>query len=135
MAMRLKLTALALSISGSALALPRAAEPNVLQARHDVSGPLSLMTPSPLSAEADVDRDARGPRPIPLEMAADTARRDLVLQDSIPRLLVPQPIVNVDGIGLGFLGANAQGFDASHVPPDTQGDVGPHHYVQIVNAS
>jgi len=133
--MRLQLTALALSISGTALALPRAGEPNVLQARHDVSGPLSLLTPSPLSSDTGIDPDARGPRRIPLEMAAETARRDLILQDSIPRLLVPQPILNVDGIGLGFLGANTQGFDTSHIPPDTQGDVGPHHYVQIVNAS
>lgn len=38
------------------------------------------------------------------------------------------PILNFDGIKLGDPGAN-------FIPPDTNGDVGPNHYIQTVNSS
>ncbi len=56
--------------------------------------------------------------------------QDPVLQTSIsgnlqeaPQPLAPAPLVNFDGVG------NVAGV----YPPDTNGDVGPNHYVQMVN--
>jgi len=137
MPMRLQFTALALSISGVALAAPgigRPSAPQLLRAtRSDVSAPLTLLDASP-RAEG-LDEDERGPRPLPHEFATVAPARDPVLQDSPVPLLVPSQTANFDGIGLGFLGANTKGFDVTGVPPDPQGDVGPNHYLQIVNAS
>ena len=50
---------------------------------------------------------------------------DPVLQEQQPFPAMPSPIKNFDGIG------NVNGV----LPPDTNGDVGPNHYVQTVNAS
>jgi hypothetical protein len=135
--MRLQFTALALSLSGVALATPstgRPGQPQLLRAaRSDVSAPLTLLDASP-RAEG-LEEDERGPRPLPRQLAADPPARDPVLQDAVAPLLVPPQAGNFDGIGLGFLGAMTKGFEVTGSPPDAQGDVGPHHYVQIVNSS
>src|SRR5882757_5558280 len=49
--------------------------------------------------------------------------------------LLPRTASSFDGIGAGFAGVSGRGFEVWGVPPDPQGDVGPAHYVQIVNAS
>src|SRR5689334_3213752 len=127
MPMRLQFTALALSISGVALAAPGSGRPSAPQrlraTRSDLSAPLTLLDASP-RAEG-LDEDERGPRPLPHEFATVAPARDPVLQDSPVPLLVPSQTANFDGIGLGFLGANTKGFDVTGVPPDPQGDVGP----------
>src|SRR5690348_15727844 len=117
MAMRLQFMALALSISGVALAAPRTgkpAAPQLLRAtRNDVSAPLTLLDASP-RAEG-LEEDERGPRPLPHEFATTAPARDPVLQNSPVPLLVPSQTGNFDGIGLGFLGANTKGFDVTGV--------------------
>ena len=45
---------------------------------------------------------------------------------------MPAPALNFDGVGNGFTGPNGT-FTVNAAPPDTNGDVGPNHYVQIVN--
>src|SRR4051794_5127525 len=135
--MRLQLMALALSLSGVAVAAPgtgRPGQPQLLRAaRSDVSAPLTLLDASP-RAEG-LDEDERGPHPLPHEFAAAAPAQDPVLQGAAAPLVVPSQTGNFDGIGLGFLGAGAKGFEVTGVPPDPQGDVGPNHYVQIVNSS
>ncbi|HEY6908106.1 MAG TPA: hypothetical protein VI356_01965 [Myxococcales bacterium] len=135
--MRLQLTALALSLSGVAFAAPRTGrpgQPQLLRAqRSDVSAPLSLLEASP--REEGLDEEERGPRPLPHEFALAAPAQDPVLQDAAAPLLVPPQTGNFDGIGLGFLGATTKGFEVTGAPPDAQGDVGPRHYVQIVNSS
>ena len=50
---------------------------------------------------------------------------DPVLQDSVSEASAPAPIQNFEGVG------NLNGV----LPPDTTGDVGPNHYIQMVNLS
>jgi hypothetical protein len=45
---------------------------------------------------------------------------------------VPTTTVNVDGVGNGFTGPQGT-FSVNAAPPDTNGAVGPNHYVQTVN--
>jgi len=58
-----------------------------------------------------------------------------VVQSWIAPLLMPATSTSFEGLGNGFLGVNSRAFDVASVPPDPQGDVGPDHYVQIVNSS
>ncbi|MFQ5914786.1 MAG: hypothetical protein ACE5JS_16590 [Nitrospinota bacterium] len=48
-----------------------------------------------------------------------------MVQDTINRSVIPAPIQNFEGIN------NVNGV----LPPDTNGDVGPNHYIQMVNVS
>lgn len=52
-----------------------------------------------------------------------------VLQDWVGESLMPAPITNFEGLGALFAG-----FTMSGAPPDTEGDVGPNHYIQWVNS-
>ncbi|MGV8041178.1 MAG: PQQ-binding-like beta-propeller repeat protein [Thermoanaerobaculaceae bacterium] len=49
-------------------------------------------------------------------------------------LAMPSPLVSFQGIGQGFSGPGGT-YNVWSVPPDTTGDVGPHHYVQWVNTA
>jgi hypothetical protein len=127
--MRLWPAALALALSSAAPAFAPAGKPRLLQAmKHDVSAPLWLIRPvEPRKAE----REDSEPRPIPLGQWS-APERDSVLQQGNPPLRAPQA-TSFEGIGDGFLGAAPQLFDIIGTPPDPEGDVGPSHYVQIVN--
>ena len=97
-----------------------------LAQHHDVSAPLTLLPPAPRSdthSEHEV-------KPVPRQF--NTAGRDPVRQASTPPLLVPVTTLSFDGVGNGFSGP-AGTFTVASAPPDTNGDVGPNHYVQIVN--
>lgn len=119
--------------SGSAIAAPALERPQLLRAdRGDLSAPLLLLSPSPRAGDSDEEEEERGPRRVPHEMQASPPLRDPVLQDSVAPLAMPQTSTSFDGIGLGFVGPNAKPYNMG-VPPDPQGDVGPSHYVQIVN--
>jgi hypothetical protein len=103
----------------------------------DLSPPLRSI--QPLQAETHVtDRVTPrevplGRRPIARSAAAATetlAPADPVVQNSVSALKTPAPTIAFEGI------SNADnvaltGF--SILPPDTVGDVGPNHYVQLVN--
>ncbi|HEV8579257.1 MAG TPA: proprotein convertase P-domain-containing protein [Thermoanaerobaculia bacterium] len=55
---------------------------------------------------------------------------DPVLQESVPEALTPTPSLFFGGLTSDD---NAAAFGGRVMPPDTVGDVGPNHYVQMVN--
>src|SRR2546425_3892341 len=130
--MRLRVAALALAASGAALGLPPIGRP--LEIEPGIRGssvPLWLMRPAPVEASADEHE----PRRIPLAAVAG-AEQDPVVQRALPALLAAPATVSFDGIGLGTVSVpSAQAFRVESDPPDPSGDIGPNHYVQIVNSS
>ena len=95
--------------------------------QYDQSGPLTLL-PVPERRDTNVEHEVkRIPRP-----PAGAQLRDPVHQTSAPLLLAPTINNSFDGVGNGFSGPNGT-FSVNAAPPDTNGDVGPHDYVQIVN--
>jgi hypothetical protein len=60
--------------------------------------------------------------------AAGSPSASAVLQQEMGLLAMPSLIRSWDGNGFGL-----PGFTMTGVPPDTEGDVGPNHYVQWVN--
>jgi len=89
--------------------------------KHDVSPPLREIPPVP--GRAGVHRlmfNPLIPRP-PLR-----AELDPVLQTWLGPPNIPTPLLNFEGI-------DYPGVSCNCAPPDTNGDVGPNHYVQIVN--
>src|SRR5258708_7082211 len=115
--MRFWLAATTVGFSSAALAIDPGRPQLMQERRHDVSAPLWLLVPAP----AEAPREERAPRPVPLPPfpARGAAPRDLVLQRGAP--LIGAPPVPPFGV---------QGD-----PPDPEGDVGPAHYLQIVNSS
>src|ERR1041384_3067152 len=55
---------------------------------------------------------------------------DPVVQNAIGGPNIPTPSSTFEGMGTGL-----PGFSVAVAPPDTDGDVGPNHYVQVVNSS
>ena len=130
--MDLRLASLASVGASAALALPPQGRPQqAALGRSDVSAPLWLLEP----ARALPPREDRQPRRVPsLQWSAPT--RDPVLQDNAPTLAAPQQGTSFEGIGENFVGARQVApFEVKYDPPDPEGDVGPAHYVQIVNSS
>ncbi len=115
----------------AAAAQPRATV--VLPEKHDVSPPLRDIPPQPPSP------DSR-PREIPLFRLPpspkyklpqpEDAGVDPVLQDWHGPPLLPAPTRNFEGASNAD---NAEVVGVQAAPPDTNGDVGPNHYVQMVN--
>ena len=54
---------------------------------------------------------------------------EAVVQNWVGKQSMPSPIANFEGLGTGL-----SGFSMTGAPPDTEGDVGPNHYVQWVNS-
>ena len=91
-------------------------------AHHDLSPPLFSMPPAHRRGGL-MERDhERLPRP------HHRVTSDPVVQRQIATAAAPVTATNFDGIGNGVAG-----FTVNSAPPDTNGDVGPNHYVQIVN--
>src|SRR5438270_3873279 len=89
---------------------------------HDLSPPLFAIPPARRQAGL-MERDhERLPRP------SSHATNDPVLQSQTIAASAPVTATNFDGIGNGVAG-----FSVNSAPPDTNGDVGPSHYVQTVN--
>jgi hypothetical protein len=95
--------------------------------RHDDSPPLTLMPVPPRPTRLIEHEVKRLPRRFNGNAASDP-----VLQTGAPALLVPATSLNFDGVGQGFSGPQGT-FSVNSAPPDTNGDVGPNHYVQTVN--
>jgi hypothetical protein len=105
-------------------AVPPAAMPGaaiVRAVKHDTSPALRDIPPVGLDREGG--RAVHEPRPVPKRRGAKAPWRDPVAQDAAVVPLIPAPTVNFDGI------SNLSGV----LPPDTNGDVGPNHYVQWIN--
>jgi len=103
--------------------------PQVSPAAHyDTSPPLLLVTPAERLPYAEHE-----PKPVPIGPAGTFASLpEVKVQGAIAPLAAPAPLLAFDGVGNGFTGP-AGTFTVQYAPPDTNGDVGPNHYVQTVN--
>jgi len=129
---RLPCLALCAAFGASASANPSAKAPLVHvspASRHDLSAPLFLLQPA-LQRE-HVDHEPRQFRPAQHRGAP---LRDLALQAQAPALKQPPAATTYEGVGDGFSGP-AGIFSVNGVPPDSDGEVGPNHYVSLVNSA
>src|SRR5438270_1444752 len=79
------------------------------------------------------ERIEREPKRIPRGPAGNFVALPTVrVQNTSPSLAMPATILSFEGIGQGFAGPGGT-FTVAAAPPDTNGDIGPNHYVQIVN--
>jgi hypothetical protein len=94
--------------------------------RHDTSKPLRSVTPhAPEAGEEDLDADQPHPLPGRAGAVAPGARDPVVQSAPVSGPSAATIVTNFDGV------TNVN----SVIPPDTNGDVGPNHYVQWVNLS
>jgi hypothetical protein len=98
---------------------PVVPRPSVIRsAKHDLSPALRDIPPKLPKAEQ------QPLAPQPLRRGRPFVRQpDPVLQTSAPAAAAPSPYLNFEGV------SNVDGV----LPPDTNGDIGPNHYVQWVN--
>src|ERR1043166_5332334 len=98
----------------------------------DVSPPLSELAKIPVPEIAGRRAIEAEPwRAVPHMRFQSTAPVvDPVLQSALGSgPFIPSPITTFEGMGTGLTG-----FTVQSAPPDTDGDIGPNHYVQIVNS-
>src|ERR1700682_5155598 len=103
-----------------------------LAAHYDVSAPLSIMRAPDVTTNAENEV-----KKIPRHYPQVANHVDPAIQSSFPNSVVvmaPTITHNWEGVGQGFSGPNGT-FSVTGAPPDTNGDVGPNHYVQTVNQS
>ena len=99
--------------------------PRVVQAsKHDTSRPLREVRPVPTTRPATRERESEIPPHQPSSTSSASAP-DAVVQAEAPQAPMPAPSRSFEGLG------NVDGS----TPPDMNGDVGPDHYVEVVNAS
>jgi len=115
--------------NSNAAPLSTPARPSVAQAlKHDLSRPLRDIPPLPPRSgpgEREIPKHPL-PRAIgPYLPSVKIPTMDSLVQELAPILKMPSPIQSFDGV------SNLNGV----LPPDTEGDVGPNHYVQWVNLS
>ena len=129
---RSTLVATLLAVIGLSAAVPAAlgAQPVVIApaAHHDVSPPLRSIPPA-LPLLGDHAHPALAvPRPVTVAPNAGV----LAPHQQVASPLAPATLLNFGGVGNGFSGPQGT-FTVASAPPDTNGDVGPNHYVEIVN--
>jgi subtilase family serine protease len=90
----------------------------VLSAKHDSSPALREIAPRAVRAEREPHEPMRFRRALSRAHLPDP-----VLQTTAPGAAAPSPVFNFEGVN------NLDGV----LPPDTNGDIGPNHYVQWVN--
>jgi hypothetical protein len=102
--------------------------------QYDVSAPLTELAvgvaPEPDKKEKKEKKKA-GQLPLP---GSSTTAPDPALQSSPGTAAAPTLGLNFEGVGQDFSGP-AGTFSVNSAPPDTNGAVGPNHYVQLVNQS
>ena len=99
-----------------------------LAARRSATPPLSLIAIPNVATNYDHEV-----KPVPRNHVRRSATAlDPVVQSSSVTLLSPTLSLNFAGQGNGFTGPSGT-FNLTGAPPDTNGDVGPNHYVQTVN--
>ena len=91
----------------------------VTASRHDQSPALRMIAPRPSGLKAQ----RRGPLPLRPQRKGEVQSPDAALQTAPPSATAPATIINFEGVN------NVDGV----LPPDTNGDIGPNHYVQWVN--
>ena len=97
-------------------------------AHHDISPPLYLIPPAERLPPTEHEVKA-----IPRHFNTDPTV-DAALQPPRAQAFLLAPTMNAtfDGVSDGFVGPQGT-FTVNSAPPDTNGDVGPNHYVQSVN--
>ncbi len=100
-----------------------------LASHHDLSAPLSILRApdSNTNPEHEVKK-------IPRHFNTSQALAGDPVRQSAFIAIIASPTVthNWEGVGQGFTGPSGT-FSLTGAPPDTNGDVGPNHYVQTVN--
>jgi hypothetical protein len=130
--MRLRAAALALAIPGVAFGLPAGKPERSGPAQTALSAPLWLIPPALLREGLGEENE---PRRVPLSEPSEQVR-DPVLQSSFPPLRALSTSLTFEGIGSGTIAVPSGGaFIVEGDPPDPVGDIGPNHYVQMVNSS
>ena len=110
-------------------------EPQVgITVRFGESAPLATVKPSPLAKGRKVLHPLDRPelnKKSKKKAKPSAARFDPVLQLSVGPLSMPGPTTSFDGLSNSN---NVVAFGSDEIiPPDPNGDVGPNHYVQMVN--
>jgi hypothetical protein len=95
----------------------------VQEIKHDTSPPLRDLPDVAPQVRNEEANENENPFPVPLGNVRDTA-----VQRSFGPLAMPTPILTFEGISVATSGCGC-------LPPDTNGDVGPNHYVQTVNSA
>jgi hypothetical protein len=111
---------------------PAKKAPDVIPAdAYDLSPPLRDIQ----GGETDHDLFYENERPHPIAHSPMffSTRFDPAVQTTIGTTAIAATQANFAGIGNGFSGP-AGTFQVQSAPPDTDGDVGPNHYMQIVNS-
>ncbi|MPZ54248.1 MAG: hypothetical protein GEU79_16210, partial [Acidimicrobiia bacterium] len=104
--------------------------------RHDTSAPLRDMV-RPLTETPEAVEPVEMPLLLPDQVMERARRRaqpiveDPLRQEAPGQVATPDPIVNFEGQSDDDNDATPGAFRL--VPPDTEGDVGPNHYVQMIN--
>ncbi|HQZ83707.1 MAG TPA: hypothetical protein PLR83_10830, partial [Pyrinomonadaceae bacterium] len=93
-----------------------------------VSRPVRSFSPSAKRSPANLELLETGNSPAPSASAKRSTTSDPASVLDTP---MPQPLLSFDGLS-NFDNINAYGLVI--LPPDMNGDVGPRHYVQTVNA-
>jgi len=96
---------------------------------HDVSPPLRELAKLPSLRAANRLHEAEPWRRVPLR-ASTTFAPDPMIQTEQGTTPIAAPSVSFEGMGAGMANFNPGG-----TPPDTDGDIGPNHYFQVVNTS
>jgi hypothetical protein len=100
------------------------------QDAHDVSPPLTELVKRSVPQLFERVHEAEPVRAIPhLRTRPAEQVVDPVVQTVLGGPNIPSTTVNFEGMGTGLAG-----FTVQSAPPDTDGDIGPNHYVQIVNS-
>ena len=103
--------------------------PDVSFSQHNDTSPPLFLLPPPTQGFRYEDHEVKMvPRPRPGSPSATPAERVVQAQHAAPQILAPTAGLNFDGVGQGF-GA----YTVCCAPPDTNGDIGPSHYVETVN--
>src|SRR5207249_8046113 len=89
--------------------------------KHDTSPSLRDISPAPITPVPEHEAS-----PNPQVLPTGPGRPDPVVQRTLAKPNMPDPILNFDGIPF-------PGVACSCAPPDTNGEVGATQYVQIVN--
>ncbi len=121
-------TLLCMANSASAQLLQGAAQ--FSEVHHDESIPLRDMPPAPRTGGAE--HEMRRPVPLPRPPFGPQQLDPVVQSFGGVAPLMPTTLLNMDGVGEGFSGPQGT-FTVNAAPPDTNGAVGPNHYVQTVN--
>ena len=120
----------------ASLSSKASASVEVKSAEHDISPPLLLMTPAALLPPVE-HAPIQGHQRIP-------ARGGKLIEDPVrnrplgplpPVSAAPPLLFSFSGVGQNFQNLDGTTYNPDVFPPDTVGDVGPDHYISLVNTA